>query len=83
MLLLNLITFTTQALTGIRTGQQALQASAAAFFLVLAAQLGQGTNPISWPTVSAASAAIASLVLQGWLSNFERKFTFEDYDHAR
>jgi len=72
-----------QALRGVRTGQQVLQAAAAAFFLALAAELGQGSAPISWPTVAVASAAIASLVLQGWLSNLEKKFTFEDYDHAK
>lgn len=72
-----------QALRGIRTGQQVLQGAAAALFLVLAAQLGQGTSPISWPAATAASASIVSLVLKGWLSGLEHKFTYEDYDHAK
>ena len=72
-----------QALRGTRTGQQVLQGAAAALFLVLAAQLGQGTSPISWPAATAASASIVSLVLRGWLSGLEQKFTYGDYDHAK
>ena len=72
-----------QALRGIRTGQQVLQGAAAALFLVLAAQLGQGTSPVSWPAATAASASIVSLLLKGWLDELEHKFTYEDYDHAK
>lgn len=60
-----------------------MQAAAAVLFLVLAAQLGQGTSPISWPAATAASGTIASLVLQGWLHGLEKKFTYENYDHAK
>jgi hypothetical protein len=52
-------------------------------FLVLAAQLGQGTSPVSWPAATAASGSIASLVLRGWLHGLETKFTYENYDHAK
>lgn len=72
-----------KALRGVQTGQQALQAAAAVLFLVLAAQLGQGTNPVSWSAATAASGSIASLILQGWLHGLENKFTYENYDHGK
>ena len=72
-----------QALNGVRTGQQALKAASAAFFLLLAAQLGQGTSPVSWSTAAAASAVIAAIALQKALSALENKFTYENYDHAK
>ncbi|DBA75020.1 TPA: hypothetical protein ACH3X1_010361 [Trebouxia sp. C0004] len=72
-----------KALRGVQTGQQALQAAAAVLFLVLAAQLGQGTSPVSWPAATAASGSIVSLVLRGWLHGIEKKFTYENYDHAK
>ena len=72
-----------QALSGVRTGQQVLKAAAAAFFLVLAAQLGQGTAPVSWTTAAAASASIAAVALSSALNGLEKKFTYENYDHAR
>lgn len=72
-----------QALNGIRFGQQVLKAAAAAFFLVLTAQLGHGAPPLSWGSAAAASAVLAAVILQTALGRLEMKFTYENYDHAK
>ena len=66
-----------------RTGQQWLQVAQATLLLTLAAQLGQGTPVVSWTTAVAVLGGIAVLAVQAGLAGLEKKFTFEDYDHAK
>lgn len=72
-----------QALRGVRKGQQLSQAAGLASFLILASQLGRGAEPLSWPTVSTTVAGLAFLTAVGLLKALEKKFTYEDYNHAR
>lgn len=72
-----------KALRGVRKGQQLSQAAGVASFLVLASQLGRGAEPLSWPTVSTTVAGLAFLTAVSLLKALEKKFTYEDYNHAR
>lgn len=66
-----------------RTGQQGLQVAVVALLLFLAARLGQGTPAVSWTTAAAASGVITAHAVQAGLAGLERKFTYENYDHAK
>lgn len=72
-----------KALRGVRTGQQGLQVAVVALLLFLAARLGQGTPAVSWTTAAAASGVITAHAVQAGLAGLERKFTYENYDHAK
>lgn len=72
-----------QALRGVRVGQQGLQVALAALLLLLATQLGQGTPVLSWNTAAAALGATGAVLMQAGLAGLEKKFTYENYDHAK
>lgn len=72
-----------QALQGVRAGQQGVQVALAALLLLHAAQLGQGTPVLSWNTAVASLGAVGALAIQAGLASLEKKFTYENYDHAK
>lgn len=72
-----------QALKGIRAGQQGSQVVLVAFLLYLATQLGQATPVLSWNTAVTALGAVVAVAVQAGLARLEKKFTYENYDHAK
>lgn len=72
-----------QALRGVRVGQQGVQIALAALLLLLAAHLGQGTPLLSWNTAVAALGVVGALAMRAGLASLEKKFTYENYDHAK
>lgn len=64
-------------------GQQLLQAASLALFLILTAQLGRGGEPLALLSVSTALAGVACVTGVSLLKALEKKFTYEDYNHAK
>ena len=71
-----------QALHRVQTGQQALQFASLVALLTLTWQLGRGVEPLSWATVSTTLAGVVCIAAIRLLKTLEKKFTYEDYDHA-
>lgn len=71
-----------QALRGVQKGQQTLQVASLLALLTLTSQLGRGVEPLSWATVSTALAGVVCIAAVRLLRASEKKFIYEDYDHA-
>ena len=63
-------------------GQQLLQAASLALFLILTAQLGRG-EPLGLLSLATALAGVACVTGVSLLKALEKKFTYEDYNHAK